>query len=142
MRSDLRRLLLGSCAIISLFLTPPFAGLAQEFPKGQIIDKVICAKDKTFSYALYLPSAYSPDKAWPVIVCFDPRAQGRRPLDLLQAAAESHGYIVAGSLDSKNGPLEPSQRAAKAVWADIRERFSIDSERIYAAGFSGGAEVA
>ncbi len=142
MRSDLRRLLLGSCAIISLFLTPPFAGLAQEFPKGQIIDKVVCAKDKTFSYALYLPSAYSPDKAWPVIVCFDPRAQGRRPLDLLQAAAESHGYIVAGSLDSKNGPLEPSQRAAKAVWADIRERFSIDSERIYAAGFSGGAEVA
>lgn len=142
MRSDLRRLLLGSCAIISLFLTPPFAGLAQEFPKGQIIDKVICAKDKTFSYALYLPSAYSPDKAWPVIVCFDPRAQGRRPLDLLQAAAESHGYIVAGSLDSKNGPLEPSQQAAKAVWADIRERFSIDSERIYAAGFSGGAEVA
>ncbi len=142
MRSDLRRLLLGSCAIISLFLTPPFAGLAQEFPKGQIIDKVICAKDKTFSYALYLPSAYSPDKAWPVIVCFDPRAQGRRPVDLLQAAAESHGYIVAGSLDSKNGPLEPSQQAAKAVWADIRERFSIDSERIYAAGFSGGAEVA
>ncbi len=142
MRSDLRRILLGSCALISLFFLPHLEGLDQEFPTGQIIDKVICAKDNPFSYALYLPSAYSPEKTWPAIVCFDPRAQGKRPVELLQAAAESHGYIVAGSLDSKNGPVEPSQQAAKAVWADIRERFSIDSERIYAAGFSGGAEVA
>ncbi|MBN2408104.1 MAG: hypothetical protein JXE07_00080 [Candidatus Aminicenantes bacterium] len=114
----------------------------REFPIGQIVDKVVCAKNSAFSYALYLPSAYTVEKEWPVIICFDPRAQGRRPVELLQSAAESVGYIVAGSLDSKNGPVEPSQQAAKAVWADVRERFSIHPERIYAAGFSGGAEVA
>ena len=127
---------------MGLFIMTPSAGSAQEFPKGQVIDRVICAKDNESSYALYLPSAYSIEKEWPVIVCFDPRAQGRRPVELLRSAAESYGYIVAGSLDSKNGPLEPSQKAAKAVWADIQERFSIDPERIFAAGFSGGAEVA
>lgn len=142
MRSERMKLLFLFGAIAGLFMVTTSAGPAQEFPKGQIIGKVVCAKDSPFSYALYLPSAYTVEKEWPVIVCFDPRAQGRRPVELLRSAAESYGYIVAGSLDSKNGPLEPSQQAAKAVWADIRERFSIDPERVYAAGFSGGAEVA
>jgi tetratricopeptide (TPR) repeat protein len=142
MRADRRKLFFMSGIIGGLFLGAPSIGAAQEFSKGQIVDKVLCAKDNQFSYALYLPSAYSAEKEWPVIVCFDPRAQGLRPVELLRSAAESYGYIVAGSLDSKNGPLEPSQKAAKAVWADIRERFAINPQRVYAAGFSGGAEVA
>jgi dienelactone hydrolase len=113
-----------------------------DFEKGRIIDKVVCTNAPQFSYSLYLPSGYSAERNWPVIFCFDPRAQGRRPVELLQAAAETYGYVLAGSLDSKNGPVEPNQRAARAVWQDVRGRFSIDTERVYAAGFSGGAEVA
>jgi tetratricopeptide (TPR) repeat protein len=142
MRYDWRKVFFMSGLMAGLFFSGLPAGSAQEFPKGQIVDKVLCDKDNQFSYALYLPSAYSAEKEWPLIVCFDPRAQGRRPVELLHYAAEAYGYIVAGSLDSKNGPLEPSQQAAKAVWADIRERFAIDQRRVYAAGFSGGAEVA
>jgi predicted esterase len=119
------------------------AGLqTPEFEKGRVIDKVVCARNPEFSYALYLPARYSSEKKWPVIFCFDPRAQGRRPVELLRAAAETFGYILAGSLDSKNGPVEPSQRAAKAIWQDVGERFSIDAARVYSVGFSGGAEVA
>ena len=113
-----------------------------DLQKGRIIDKVVCIKDSRFSYALYLPSGFSIEKEWPVVFCFDPRAQGRRPVELLQAAAETHGYILAGSLDSKNGPVEPNQKAAIAVWQDVRERFPVDASRLYAAGFSGGADVA
>ncbi len=142
MRSNRRKYLFRSIIITCLLFMTLSAGAVQEFPTGQIIGKVICVKDNESSYALYIPSAYSTEKEWPVIVCFDPRAQGRRPVELLRSAAESYGYIVAGSLDSKNGPLEPSQKAAKAVWTDIRERFSIDPQRVYAVGFSGGAEVA
>lgn len=139
---DRRKLSVLYGAIVGVLFLIFAARGDQEFPKGQIIEKVLCAKDRSFSYALYLPSAYTAEKEWPVIVCFDPRAQGRRPVELLQSAAESYGHIIAGSLDSKNGPLEPSQKAAKAVWADLLERFSINPERVYAAGFSGGAEVA
>ncbi len=113
-----------------------------DLEKGRIIDKVVCVKDSRFSYSLYLPSGYSVEKNWPVIFCFDPRAQGRRPVDLLRPAAETYGYVLAGSLDSQNGPVAPNQKAAKAVWQDVRERFSVDAARVYAAGFSGGAEVA
>lgn len=142
---------MGLRSAVSAFLAPIFFSVFPAAPanfrsldieKSRIIDKVVCARDSQFSYALFLPSSYSSEKAWPVIICFDPRAQGRRPVEKLQAAAETYGYIVAGSLDSKNGPLEPIQKAAKAVWLDMRQRFSIDPARIYAAGFSGGAEAA
>ena len=134
--SSLARLSLG-------FLLAVSAGpQSSDLEKGRIVDKVGCINAAQLSYSLYLPSGYSAERKWPVIFCFDPRAQGRRPVELLQAAAETFGYILAGSLDSKNGPVEPNQRAAKAVWQDVRERFSVDPARVYAAGFSGGAELA
>ncbi len=126
----------------SVFLAASAGLQSPDLEKGRIIDKVVCARNPQFSYALFLPSVYSSDKEWPVVFCFDPRGQGRRPVEKLQAAAETYGYIVAGSLDSKNGPVEPSQKAAKTVWQDVRERFSVDPARVYAAGFSGGAEAA
>jgi tetratricopeptide (TPR) repeat protein len=135
--------LLGLTLFVLNSLPPGSAAFQSPgFEKGRIVDKVICAKNAQYSYALYLPTPYSSDRQWPVIFCFDPRAQGRRPVERLQAAAETYGYILAGSLDSKNGPVEPNQRAAKAVWEDVRERFFIDPARVYAAGFSGGAEAA
>jgi dienelactone hydrolase len=114
---------------------------AEDFPKGQIIDEVKCAADASETYALYLPSNYSPDRAWSVILAFDPLARGRAPLVQYQAAAEQYGYIVAGSNNSKNGPWAISLNAAQAMLADVGSRFSVDSKRMYATGLSGGARV-
>jgi dienelactone hydrolase len=114
----------------------------QEFARGEIIEKVLCQADSEQSYALYLPAAYNNGRAWPIIYCFDPRANGRNPVACFREAAETYGYILAGSNNSKNGPWEPSQRAIAAMLADTRSRLSIDSGRIYSAGFSGGAHVA
>ena len=121
-----------------------FLGLlahAEDFPKGTIIDEVKCAADASQTYALYLPSNYSPDRAWSVIFAFDPRARGRAPLEAYQPAAEKYGYIVAGSNNSKNGPWAVSLAAAQAMLADVGSRFSIDPKRLYATGLSGGARV-
>jgi tetratricopeptide (TPR) repeat protein len=113
-----------------------------EFPKGEIIEKVVCQADGEQSYALYLPSSYDKGRAWPIIYCFDPRANGKNPVACFRAAAETFGYVLAGSNNSKNGPWEPSQKAIAAMLADTRNRFNINSARIYSAGFSGGAHVA
>ena len=118
------------------------AGPPQEFPRGEIIEKAVCQADSSQSYALYLPSAYDKGRAWPIIYCFDPRANGRNPVACFREAAETFGYILAGSNNSKNGPWEPTQKAIAAMVADTRSRLSIDVGRIYAAGFSGGAHVA
>jgi poly(3-hydroxybutyrate) depolymerase len=118
------------------------ASRAADLPTGQIVDSVECALDDTQHYALYLPSNYTPSRQWSVILAFDGGARGRVPVERYQQAAEKYGYIVAGSLNSRNGPWEPAMNAAKAMTADVTSRFSINPKRMYTAGMSGGARVA
>ena len=107
---------------------------------GQIVD-VTCAVDATQSYALYLPSTYSAAKRWPVIYFFDPGGHGRRPLELYKDVAETYGFILVGSNNSRNFSNEQG-KAVNAVWQDTHTRLGIDEHRSYASGFSGGARVA
>ena len=118
------------------------ASRAADLPTGQVVDSVACALDDTQHYALYLPSNYTPSRQWSVILAFDAGARGRVPVERYRQAAEKYGYIVAGSLNSRNGPWEVSLNAAKAMTADVKARFSIDPHRVYTAGMSGGARVA
>src|SRR5271169_320752 len=88
------------------------AALAQELPRGQIVDGVKCAADASETYAIYLPSHYSADRQWNLILAFDPRGRGRAPLEQFKDAAEKYGYIVAGSNNARNGPPDISLTAA------------------------------
>jgi hypothetical protein len=127
------------CLLLSFL---PLAGSAQDLPRGQIIDDVRCHDDSAQHYSLYLPSNFTTERAWPVILAFDAGGRGRRGVERYQAGAERYGYIVAGSSNSRNGPWQPSLDAARAMTADLTGRFPIDLKRIYTAGMSGGARVA
>jgi len=116
------------------------AALAQE--KGRVVESVKCLADPSQSYALYIPSQYAPDRSWPVIFAFDPRARGKVPVEIYQAAAEKFGYIVAASNNSRNGSWAVSMEAAEAMINDVLNRYQVDQKRIYPAGMSGGARVA
>src|SRR5262249_46308143 len=103
---------------------------------------VTCAGDPTQTYALYLPSGYSTDRTWSVLMAFHPAARGRAMVEKYQAAAEQYGYIVAGSNTSRNGPMTGSDTAVRAMSGDLGRRFAIDADRVYLTGMSGGARVA
>jgi len=107
---------------------------------GPIVD-VTCASDATQNYALYLPSAYTSAKRWPIIYFFDPGGRGRRPLELYKDIAEAYGFILAGSNNSRNFSSDQS-KAVNATWQDTHARLALDEHRSYASGFSGGARVA
>ena len=110
--------------------------------KGKVIDTVSCRNTK-YSYALYLPSKYSENTKWPVIYVFDPSARGKLAVSLFMPAAEKFGYIVVCSNNSKNamGGAE-LEEVINNLFSDTEARFSIDTRRIYTAGFSGGSRVA
>jgi dienelactone hydrolase len=120
------------------------ATLAAQTPwrTGEVIDPVELPDQPGQTYALYIPSGYAPDRAWPILYCLDPGARGRIPVERFAAAAEKAGVLVAGSNNSRNGPLRPSQDAIHLMLADTHKRLNIDDSRIYAAGFSGGARLA
>ena len=107
---------------------------------GVVHDSVVVAADPTNSYALYLPSAYSASKQWPLLLAFDPFARGAVAVKLFHEAAEKYGFIVIGSNNSRNFG-DPSN-AIRLLAADVKARYSVDARRIYLTGLSGGARVA
>lgn len=113
-----------------------------SFPLGSIVESVACRDRAEQKYALFLPANYNPAQLWPVVIMLDPAARGTAPLERFADAADELGFILVGSHNSKNGPLEPSVEALTAIWSDVSRRFSIDPARIYLAGFSGGARMA
>ncbi|HUV14844.1 MAG TPA: hypothetical protein VMY18_14465 [Acidobacteriota bacterium] len=109
---------------------------------GQLVERIVCQQNPDQSYALYLPSNYRADKKWAVILALDPGARGKFPVEAFREAAEEYGYILVGSNNSRNGPMAAGGTALHAMWEDAFDRFSLDTERIYLTGFSGGARMA
>jgi len=125
----------GACLVFS-------AARAQDWESGKFQERVACLNRPGQSYALYLPSSFDPEKKWPVLFLFDAAARGAAGVEAFRTAAERYGWILVGSNNSKNGPLEACAEAALAVWADARRRLPVDEQRVYAGGFSGGARIA
>jgi predicted esterase len=141
------------CAAVSLWLilltvigciepSRVSASAVEEIAKGKVIEKITCRSDQNQSYSLFLPSNYTPARKWPILYGFDPGARGHMPVERFKDAAEKYGYIIAGSNNSRNGSMDVTVAAIKAMLDDTHARFSIDDRRIYATGFSGGARVA
>jgi len=138
-RTLLLALLIGTapgCSGVALSQT------TASLPRGVVIPSVRAVENPEQTYALYLPNSYSPQKSWPVVYVFDPLARGELALHQFEHSAELHDFIVAASNNSRNGPGRPQIDAAQAMANDTQQRFSIDTGRMYFAGFSGGARVA
>ncbi len=115
---------------------------AQNAPPVRNIRQVEVPHHQGQSYWMFAPANYTADRAWPVLYCLDPAARGRVPVERFAAAAEKAGFLVAGSDNSRNGPMPPVHEAINLMVNDTHERYSIDDSRAYVAGFSGGARVA
>ena len=115
----------------------------QTIPKGRIGDPVPSSFDSTQTHAVYIPKSYTPEKKWPILFAFEPRSQGKIPVELFQEAAERLGWIIISSNHYlSDDPNAKNFDVLKAMWSDSHRWFSIDEKRIYATGFSGGARMA
>jgi hypothetical protein len=113
-----------------------------SFPLGKVIDTVTCAANAAHSYALYIPVTGN-KTALPVIYFFDPHANGSLPLRKYRQLANTYGFILIGSNNSKNGnDWQLTETIWQTLFDDTRKRLAINPQQIYTAGFSGGAKVA
>src|SRR5688572_7777761 len=90
----MRRLLI---AILILLMAPVALAEEQKIAKGKLTDPVRSTYDPKQTHALYVPSHYAPDKKWPLLLCFDARAQGKIPVELFREGAERLGWIIVSS---------------------------------------------
>jgi predicted esterase len=125
-------------ALASLLAAPSRA--ADGIAPGVLVERIPVSAAPQESYAVYLPSGYSPSRPTPILYAFDPRARGRVPVERFQAAAERYGWAVVGSNNSRNGIAVTD--IVSHLWDDTHRRLAIDERRVYMTGFSGGARVA
>jgi len=115
----------------------------EPLARGAVVAKVACRDDNGQSYALYLPVAYTPERRWPILYVLDARGRGAPAAERFREAAESYGWVVASSNNSRSDEaVDPNTDAMRAMWRDTHARLSLDDRRIYVAGFSGGARAA
>lgn len=105
------------------------------------VKKIHCTYDTSQSYYVYLPSYYNTSKQWPVIYAFDAHGRGNIPVERLAKAAEETGYIICASNNARNNSSY-LQYIIDMLFKDSQKRFTIDKNRIYLSGFSGGARIA
>lgn len=119
------------------------ASPAETFRTGALTENVVSLANPQQTYTLYLPSRYTPEKRWPVLLVFDPRQRGTFAAEIFRDAAEKYGWILVSSNQTlSDGPAQPNIDAVNALWPEVHKRFATDERRIYAAGFSGGAMLA
>jgi predicted esterase len=116
--------------------------LGDTIPRGRVVERVRSGTDTSRTYALYVPSAWTPQKKWPLLVLIDPGGRALAPMERFRAAAEERGWILMSGWQVGNGDAEAMARndvSIDAILADAQQRLSIDPRRIYFAGFSGMA---
>ena len=120
--------------------------LEEPMPVDRLVEGVACANDPSQTYTLYLPPGYGseqPDRAWPVLLIFDPRGRSVLAAGLFVDAARDYGWILMSSDNTRSDTgWEPNQKALEAMWPELGQRYAVDPRRIYATGFSGGAIAA
>jgi len=128
-------------------LAPTLTGELQQIKArvspGSVAENITSAFDPTQSYAVYLPSAYRDDAAWPVIFLMDPRGRAPVPMERFVDAAERRGYVLVSSYNTSSDTAEDvNTPAMRAMLEDTTRLFSLDEQRFYFSGFSGTARAA
>ena len=114
-----------------------------QVPIGEMVEGIACASDPTQTYTLYIPSTYSRDRRYPVLLVLDPRGRSLFAAELFRDAAETYGWMIVSSDNTRSdGAWEPNLVAIQALWPEVHSRLPADFGRIYAAGFSGTVAVA
>jgi hypothetical protein len=128
--------------VILLFTVVSLSSQENKFAKGEIIDSINVNKAFNESFALYLPQQYEPSKLSAIIFIFDPAGRGKTGLKPFLKTADTHGYLLVCSNNTKNGPPDKNFEIVNRLFNKIFTVFNIDENRIYTSGFSGGARLA
>jgi hypothetical protein len=111
------------------------------WPSGKITAEIKTEKATQWSYRLYLPKSFHMEREWPVLFVMSPGGGSADVLQRYIEGAEFNGWILALSVQSRNG-FDGSEEAILAMVEDVTGKMPVDERRMYSSGFSGGARMA
>jgi len=129
-------------ALVLLFTTV-ISAQQLTLTKGKIQDAVAVNDSISESFALYLPKNFDITKKWPVVFVFDMQSRGRQAASMLLRSAEEEGYVLAASNHVHDSlSISKNVLVASRMISGLASLIAIDKNRMYTAGFEGGARLA
>ncbi len=149
-------------SLLRLFASLVFLSLAGGcvvLTPGHAPGQIVTARepDTNREYQLYVPSNYTRDRAWPLVIA----CHGGRPLDWPGAQidewkglAESKGFFVAapellgtsgdlsGDVSRQLAGLRQDEEAVRAIVAHVRASRNIETNAVFIVGWLAGAHPA
>jgi hypothetical protein len=84
-----------------------------------VIESVQCADDPAQTYTLYLPSQYSTDRTWNLLLAFHPAARGRLMVEWMELQAMQAGSrsrLVTRLFEKRHSAIATSTDPAETVY--------------------------
>jgi polyhydroxybutyrate depolymerase len=127
-------------------------GMAAGLPEGQA---TIAVGGANRTYILHLPTGYSGQRAWPLVLALHPNGgagigywDGTTGARSIRSLAREKAIVVlplarpmGGGFDWR-GDLPADLAYFEALMTRLQEKLCIDKKRIFAVGFSGGGSFA
>ena len=102
-----------------------------------------CQLDANLHYSVYYPTRFSAKEKLPILILFDPHGDPEFPLEMYKSLANAYDFILMASKESKNGNnAEQTANIIQSMLYQCRQIEKVDTNQIFAGGFSGGARVA
>ena len=109
--------------------------------KGVVLDSLLVSQNDSIyeTFALYLPKKFEVSSNWPILFVFDMEGRGRQALNLVAAAAEEQGYILAASNNIRDTlSIADNIVITNRMFTAVTKILPIHNDRVYVGGFSAG----
>lgn len=110
--------------------------------KGTILDSLPVHDSIPETFSLYLPTNFSTDKQWPLLLIFDMKGKEKQALSMFVPAAEKEGYVLAAPQVFDSISLTNNVVKTKRVVQKLMDLLPIQKSRVYTAGAESGARFA
>ncbi|MFN0187112.1 MAG: hypothetical protein ACKVQV_00265 [Bacteroidia bacterium] len=110
---------------------------------GNTFSNQPCQFDANLHYSVYYPTRFSSKQKLPILILFDPHGDPDFPIEKYKSLANTYDFILIASKESKNGNNpEHTANIVQSMLYQCLQIEKVDTNQIFAGGFSGGARVA
>ncbi|SDQ56082.1 alpha/beta hydrolase [Flagellimonas zhangzhouensis] len=127
---------------LSIFWITAVSSQQLVLKKGEIIQDLKIKDSIGNTYSLYLPTSFSMDKEWPLLMVFDVDSNDNEALAMFAFAAESQGYVLAAPKLNDSISLTDNMLITGKVMKEVTTIIPVQPNRIYAAGSDSGGRFA
>ncbi|WP_375325085.1 alpha/beta hydrolase [Flagellimonas sp. GZD32] len=127
---------------LSIFWMTAVSSQNMVLKKGEIIQDITVKDTIGNTYSLFLPTSFSMDKEWPLLMVFDVNSNDNEALSMFAFAAESQGFILAAPKLNDSISLTDNLLITGRVMKEVTSLIPIQQNRVYAAGSDSGGRFA